>query len=115
MVLGVSNQGNYIQSNADRFPFAGACEQTTHSALIIGGHLQALDHFVTSQEEKESRCATKECYCYNKITFFCNKAFIRSRYEPADDTCQALTIVLLYRFSGELSKKNSQHKQVNIR
>lgn len=27
MVLGVSNQGNYIQSNADCFPFAGACEQ----------------------------------------------------------------------------------------
>lgn len=27
LVLGVSNQGNYIQSNADCFPFAGACEQ----------------------------------------------------------------------------------------
>lgn len=27
MALGVSNQGNYIQSNADCFPFAGACEQ----------------------------------------------------------------------------------------
>lgn len=27
VVLGVSNQGNYIQSNKDYFPFAGACEQ----------------------------------------------------------------------------------------
>lgn len=60
MVLGVSNQGNYIQFNADRFPFAGACEQTIHSALIIGGHSQALDHFVTCQREKEKR----EQMCY---------------------------------------------------
>lgn len=68
MVLSVSNQGNYIQSNADRFPFAGACEQATHSALTNGGHLQALHHFVKSQKakEKESRCTAKERRCATK-------------------------------------------------
>lgn len=73
MVLSVSNQGNYIQSNADRSPLAGACEQAAHSALINGRHLQALHRFVTRKKMRadvqakqrsrgtKSASATKTC------------------------------------------------------
>lgn len=113
MVLGVSNQGNYIQSNADRFPFAGACEQAAHSAFINWGHLQVLDHFVTSQKEKVKReqmycrvCCWNEIICTKHNCSICNKGFIRSLYEPIDNTCQALSNIAVFCWlSVELTKK----------
>lgn len=100
MILGVSNQGNYIQSNVDSFLFAGTWEQAAVLPQLIlpqlrGRTFATLGSFKCEWENKGEACAAKQ-HCSNEVIrierncSFCSKHFIRSLYEQIDCTCRAL-------------------------